>query len=140
MQELHLKMLVVLGAGLARFFFGWFWFNPGIFGKAWIKTLKVKESEMKKGMAVGMATYLISSVLMASLLVYAIKFGQMAHCLPEGLAGGLMGGFVYWLGFVATVLSESLISEKKPFKWFLITGGFNLAGMLIMGSILAVYA
>ncbi len=140
MQELHVSMLVVIGAGLARFFFGWFWFNPNVFGKAWIKTLGISESKMKEGMGVGMVTYLLASVLMSSLLVYAVKFGQMAHCLPEGLSGGLMGGFVYWLGFVATVQMEVVVSEKRPLKWFLITNGYNLAGMMIMGAILALYA
>ena len=140
MQELHVSMWVVLGAGLAKFFFGWFWFNPSVFGKAWIKSMGVNETEMKKKMGVGMITYLLSSVLMASLLVYAIKFGQMAHCLPEGLTGGLMGGFVYWLGFVATVQIESVSSELKPFNWFLITSGYHLVGMLIMGTILALWA
>ncbi|HVM33524.1 MAG TPA: DUF1761 domain-containing protein [bacterium] len=100
MQELPVHMWVVLVAGLAKFFFGWIWFAPGVFGKAWIGAVGITENEMKKRRGVGMAAYLVSSLVMAFVLVHSIKYAQAAHGLPDGLVGGLLGGFVNWLGFV----------------------------------------
>ena len=51
-----------------------------------------------------------------------------------------MGGFIYWLGFVATAQIDSVVAEKGRFNWFLISTGYHLVGMLIMGAILALWA
>ncbi len=140
MQELHLNMWVILGAGFAKFFFGWFWYNPKFFGKAYLESASISENEMKKRMGVGMATYLVSSLVMAFFLVHSIKYAQMAHCLQEGWIGGIQGGFITWLGFVATVQADTATTEKKALKWFSVNSGFQLVGMLIMGAILALWA
>lgn len=144
MQELPLNMWVVLGAGLARFFIGWFWFMPGIFMKPWLESIGMSENEakknMKKGMVVGMLTHLAGSLLMACVLAHAIKYAQMAHGLPDGLAGGLAGGFINWLGLVAVAQIDGVTAEKRPFAWFLVSSGYQLAGLLVMGAILALWA
>jgi hypothetical protein len=140
MQELPLQMWAVLAAGLARFFFGWLWFSPGLFMKPWIQSAGINEKRLKQGVVFGMSVALAGSLLMAFVLAHAIKYAQMAHGLPEGLAGGLAGGFINWLGLVAVSQLDGVTAEKKPFKWFAITSGYQLVGMLIMGAILSLWA
>src|SRR5258708_708630 len=140
MQELPVHMGAVVAAGFAQFFFLWILFMSGVFGKTWMKSVGIKESQMKDGMGVGIVVYLVSSLLMAFVLVHAIKYAQAAHGLPDGLAGGLIGGFINWLGFVAAAQIDGVTSEKRPFNWFLISSGYQLVGMLIMGAILALWA
>ena len=140
MHDYTVHWWVVIAAGFAKFFFGWFWFNPRVFGKAYVKSAAITENEMKQRMRVGMAAYLVSSLLMAFFLVFAIKNAQVAHCLPEGWLGGLQGGFIFWLGFVAAAQLDTATAEKKPLNWFFINSGFQLAGLLIMGTILAFWS
>ena len=140
MQELPVHMGFVLLAGVARFFFGMIWFHPAVLGKAYVETAAIPQSEMKKRMGVGMGVYLVSSLLMAFVLVHAIKYAQAAHGLPDGLAGGLLGGFVNWLGFAGAALMDTAATEKKALTWFSVNGGYQLGGMLVMGAILALWA
>ncbi len=140
MQELPLHMGAVVAAGLARFFFGWFWFSPSVFMKPWMKTVGITEKQLKGGMVRGMLAGLAGSLLMAFVLAHALKYAQAAHGLPEGLPGGLVGGFINWLGFTAVTQLDSVTAEKRPVRWFFIVSGYQLVGMLLMGAILALWA
>jgi hypothetical protein len=140
MQELQLHLWAVLVAALAKFFLGWLWFSPMLFMNSWMSSAGVSPERSKEGMVKGMATYLVGTLLMSFVLAHAIKYAQMAHGLPDGLAGGLIGGFINWLGLVAPVQIDGVVAEKKPFNWFLITGGYQLVGMLLMGGILGLWA
>jgi uncharacterized membrane protein YagU involved in acid resistance len=55
------------------------------------------------------------------------------------LWGGLVVGFLAWLGFVATVMAGSIFYERKPGELVAINLGYQLVTMLIMGAILGLW-
>jgi hypothetical protein len=135
MQQMHLNLLVVLGAGVAKFIVGGLWYSPILFAKPWMKLLGLKESSMKAGMGKAMLVELVGCVLMAYVLAYAIHYAN-----AQGAVQGMMAGFWNWLGFIATIQIHSVIFEKKPFNLFLINTSFQLVGCLLMGAILVLWS
>jgi hypothetical protein len=78
-----------------------------------------------------MAVDLIGSILMAFVLVHAIRYAG-----ADGFKLGAAVGAVNWLGFVAVTLFSRVIYEGASLRLFLITGGYNLVTLVLMGAIL----
>jgi len=135
MQELHLSLWAVLGAGAARFVLGGIWYSKMIFAKEWAKLTGFKEKQKKDGAAMAMLVEFLGNILMAFVLAHAIRYAQ-----AQGAAQGMMVGFFNWLGFVATVTLGSVLFEKKPLKLFFINNGFQLLSMIVMSVILVTWA
>ncbi len=141
MEPLQLNLGVVFGAGAFKFVLGWLWFSPALFLKSWMKSVGLKESQMNQGMVKSILTHLIGNLLMAFVLAHAIKYAQMGHGMPTGAVGGLLGGFVNWLGFVAVAHMDLVTAEKRSFNpWFTIVSGYQLVGLCGMGAILSMWA
>ena len=135
MQELHLSLWAVLGAGTARFVLGGIWYSKLVFAKEWAKLTGFKEKQKKDGAAMAMLVEFLGNILMAFVLAHAIRYAQ-----AQGIGQGMMVGFFNWLGFVATVTLGSVLFEKKPLKLFFINNGFQLLSMIVMSVILVTWA
>ena len=133
MQELHINLWAVVGAGVARFIVGALWYSPVLFAKQWMSLSGIKESQMT-GMAKASTIDFIGGLVMAWVLAHAIRYAG-AH----GVGQGMMVGFFIWLGFIATLLLGSVLYEKKPFNLFLIHSSYTLLSCLIMGAILVTW-
>ena len=137
MPTANVNLLAVLVAAIATFVLGAFWYSPVLFAKQWMRaqghTPEALE-QMKKGVtkayAVSVLCYLVMAYVMALLASYtqATSFAQ-----------GLWLGFLSWLGFVATTgLTANLFSSKPILAW-VIDAGYQLAYLLLMGVVLAVW-
>lgn len=133
MPELHLNLLAVLGAGVARFILGALWYSPVLFAKQWKRLSGVRSNQMK-GVAQAFTIDFIGGLVMAWVLAHAIRYAG-AHGVGQGMAAG----FFNWLGFIATVQIGSVLYEKRPFNLFLINTSFSLLSCLIMGAILVTW-
>jgi hypothetical protein len=67
-------------------------------------------------------------------MAHAVRYAEITT-VPWGLAIGLLN----WLGFVAVASISTVTYEKRPLGLFLITNGYNLISMMIMGAIIAVW-
>ena len=113
---------------------GALWYSPALFLSQWNKLSGVSEKQMKDGMAAALAVEFVGSLLMAFVLVHAIRYAG-ATTATQGMAVG----FFNWLGFVAVVTIGAVTYERKPFKLFLLINGYLLISLLVMGAILAVW-
>ena len=52
---------------------------------------------------------------------------------------GAAVGFFNWLGFIATTTLGVMVYERRPFGLYLITNGWQLLALVVMGAILAVW-
>ena len=77
----------------------------------------------------------ISMLVMAYVLAHVVAFAQAAT-----FADALMAGFWTWLGFIATVLLGTVLWEGKPVKLYLINVSHYLVVLLVMASILVMWA
>jgi len=134
MQPVPINIWALLVAALAKMVVGMIWYSPAMFLKPWMKLVGRSLEDMKAGMAKGLTTDAIGALVMAFVLVHAVRYAGATSA-----AQGAAVGFFNWLGFVAVVTLTIAVYEKRPFKLFVINNGYQLVSMLIMGAILAVW-
>jgi len=134
MHEIAINWLALVVAVLVRMALGAAWFSPPLFFKPWLAVSGVSEAEMKAGMPKALAVDLLGAVIMAFVLVHAVKYAG-----AQGIAQGAAVGFLNWLGFVAVTTLSATLHEHRPFKLWLISNGYQLVALLIMGAILAAW-
>jgi hypothetical protein len=129
---MEISWLAVIVAAVVKFLIGWAWYSPMGFGKQWQAVAKLPPDAMS-GMTNGLIAEAIGSLVMAYILARFVAF------YGYGFGGGLLIGFMAWLGFVAPLLSSQVFFEKKPQQLVVINGGYALVSLLIMGAILGIW-
>ena len=134
MQHFPINYVALLVATLAKFFFGWLWYSPLLFGKTWMALTNCNPDEMKVRLPKIIPADLITTFIMAFVLVHAVHYAG-----ATGAAQGAAVGFFNWLGFIGAVSFAATLYEKRPFKLFLVNNGFQLISLSFMGAIVAVW-
>jgi hypothetical protein len=134
MRELHLHIYPILGATAARMALGALWYSPVLFLKPWMKMTGIGEQQMKQGMGGKIGADIVGSFLMAFAMAHMAGWAEATE-----VGGGLIVGFLCWIGFVAVATISSVTYEKRPFKLFALHNGYNLISLLAMGVILALW-
>ena len=136
-------LAVIVGAAIMMVF-GGLWYGP-IFGKPWIALMgfdpqKVADMQ-KQGMSAMWKSYslmALGALIMSYILAHAVIFGN-AYLGTSGIYGGLMTGFMSWVGFVVPVSLGTVLWENKPWKLWFINSGYYFVGLLIVGALLSVW-
>jgi hypothetical protein len=134
MQQIPMNGVALLVAAIIRLAVGALWYSPLAFGPAWRKTIGLTQDQVMRAMLRAIAVDLIGSLLMAFVLVHAVAYAGATTLL----LGAAVGAF-NWLGFVAVVLIATNVYEQRPLRSALITAGFNLVALVLMGALLAVW-
>ncbi len=137
MPSADVNYLAVLVAAAATFALGALWYSPAVLGKQWMHAHgytpeKVKEMQKTAGRAyvVSFACYIVLASVLSLLAGYT---GATT------MVQGLWLGFLVWIGFAATLgLTAHMFSDKR-LATYLIDAGYQLAFLLLMGVILAVW-
>lgn len=137
MPEVDLNYWAILVAALGSYALGALWYSPLLFGKVWVKLMGWSHEQMEhhkkgagRGYLVTLVTALVSSYVMAHMVDYT---------LADTAALGAQAGFWIWLGFVATVMIGGVLWEGKKFSLYVLNTAFQLASLVLMGVILAVW-
>jgi hypothetical protein len=133
-MEVHVNYLAVFVAALANYLIATVWYAV-VFGSLWKRLTGITEM---KPVPMNMVLVFIGSLVMSFVLLHSIAFGN-AYVNTSGVAGGLMGGFFSWLGFIAPVTMTNVIYEKRPWKLWILDNSFWLLSLLVMGTILSVW-
>jgi hypothetical protein len=131
-MHIHVNYLAIFVAAIANYLIATIWYAV-IFGKVWQKLTGI--TDMKPA-PVNILLVLAGSFILSFVLYHSIVFGN-SFLKMSGIAGGLMGGFFGWLGYIAPVTLSTKLYEKKPWGLWLLDNGFWLISLLIMGSILS---
>jgi hypothetical protein len=134
MQEISINWLSLILAVLMKMVLGAVWFSPPLFLKSWLAAAGVSEAEMRERMPKALAVDLVGAVIMAFVLVHAVKYAG-----AQGVAQGAAVGFLNWLGFIAVATLSATIHEHRPSKLWLIGNGYQLVSLIAMGAILAAW-
>src|SRR5258708_6899012 len=132
MQELHLNLWAVLGAGVAKFFIGFLWHEVNPYAKKMLPLMGTTYQAMKKKRPKALPVEFLVGLLMAWILAHAIRYAG-----AQGISQAMMVAFFNWLGFVATVQIAEVVWHDRPMKWFYFSGGFCLGSLLVICSRLA---
>jgi len=134
MREIAINWLALIVAVIARMVLGAVWYSPPLFVKPWLAASGMSEAQMKAGLPKALTFDLVGTIVMAFVLVHAVKYAG-----AQGIAQGAAVGFLNWLGFVAVTTLSATLHEHRPFKLWLINNGYQLVALLIMGAILAAW-
>ncbi len=143
----HNFWLSVGAAAVTQYVIGMLWYMP-LFGKVWMKELKIKKTakpkNMGKTMVIGFICSLVMATVMAKLLplVNVLGKGQCLRGCPETIghnytmcnAFGL--AVLIWLGFYVTALLSDVLYSGKPLKVFWIDTGYYLVSLLAVTWVL----
>ncbi len=133
MSMMSLNVWAWIVATAVYFVIGWLWYSPWVLGKQWMESLGKKQADFKAS-PVEMVIGIISSLVTAYILNNVVNFAGATDWLA-----GVMVGFFSWLGFVAAVMINNVLYEKKSWANYLINIGYYLVGFAAMGAILAVW-
>jgi hypothetical protein len=137
MQELHPNVWALLACVVIRLAVGALWFSPLLFVKPWMKMAGVSDKQMKAGMGKAVVADLVMSLVLAFVLLPAIRYA-----LPAGSHDVMLGlgvAFANWLGFTVPLQMGVVTYEHKPFKYFLIINGYQFVTILAMGVVLTLW-
>jgi len=136
-MNVEINYLAVLIAGLSSMLVGSIWYLPKVFGTKWAKLAKVN---LNKKMSASQMVILMSSALGAS-LVTAYVLAHMTYVANyffgnNYLQDALTTAVWLWLGFTALRVYVHDSFEGRPFKLTLLTAGYELVTILLMGLII----
>lgn len=139
MPVIPVNWLAILVAAVISMVIGFLWYSPSLFGNQWIKLSgftkeKMKGSTMGKIYGISFVVSLVTAFILTHALVFAGSFLG-----TKGVNLGLMTGFWNWLGFIMPVQLTGWLFERKPFNLFLINTGYQLASLVGMGIVLALW-
>jgi len=157
---LEFNFLAIFVASLIPLILGFLWYNPAVFGKAWMKESGMTEEKMKGGnMGVIFGVSFLLSLLLAFFTqVFTIhQFGALGMIggdptvegvLPSFQAfmddygtnfrtfkHGAFHGFLTGLFFVLPILAINGLFERNSWKHTFINVGYWTLALTIMGAI-----
>jgi hypothetical protein len=124
----------VLAAGIANVVVGFIWYNPKVFGAAWMRLSNISPETAERGKKM-MPVMAFFGFLASVVAAYVMNHFGIAWGVFDWI-GGIELGFWIWLGFAAPVLLGVVLWEGKSFKLFLINAGYWLVAFIVMGVIL----
>lgn len=137
MPQANINLWAVFISSVISMIIGFLWYGP-LFGKAWIKLMKIASKQIqdakKKGMGKSYFIAFIGSLVMSYVLAHFVDYTQSTT-----FGQGMQTGFWIWIGFVATRSLGMMLWENKPFKLYLLTIFYDLVNLIIMGGILAIW-
>jgi hypothetical protein len=137
MEHIHhaLNHWAILVSALFLWFLGAAWYSPALFAKPWMAMIGIKKDESKKSsMLAGMIASFICDVVLAFVLDHLIVWSGAST-----IGWGALIGFIAWVGFFAAPNLPQNIYESRPFKLFAINNGYWLVGLVVIGSIMAIW-
>jgi hypothetical protein len=129
--------LAVIIAALAGFGLGAIWYT--VLAKPWMHAVGLSEAECKArnqgaGRVVPFAISIVALFVMAWMLA-----GIMGHLGQVSIRGGMISGFLVWLGFVITTMGVNHAFAGAKTTLTLIDGGYWLAVLLIQGAVIGAF-
>jgi hypothetical protein len=132
-----LNWLAVIVATIAFFAFGAVWYAPPILGRAWQRASGVEiREDQRPGVAfyVGPLVTCFLSTIATAMLALATSTDTFGEALVLGLVVGI--GYAAAVAFVGGIFDPH---KPQPQVWFAIFGGYQLVGLVIVATIVAIW-
>lgn len=156
---MEINFLALLLSALSTLVVGFIWYNPKVFGTIWMKESGTTEEKMKGSnmvMIFGLSivyAFLISFILQMLVIHQSGAFGMIggdaANAKPSYAAfmedygtafrtfkHGALHGFITGLFMILPVIGVGALYERRSFKYVLISGGYWIVSMMLMGGII----
>ena len=157
-----LNPIAMLVAAVSALVVGFIWYNPKVFGSAWMKAAEMSEEKMK---GANMAKIFGLALLFAIMLSFAMpgivihQFGAMSLMGGDATAAlpsyeafisdyadafrtfkhGALHGFMSGLFIALPILGTNALFEHKGAKYIFINSGYWIVTLTIMGGIICAW-
>jgi hypothetical protein len=126
--------ILILASGIAGVLIGMVWYNPKVFGTAWMRMANITPEQAEKGQK-RMPLMAIIGFLAAMFMAWVLSVVLQTFGAYDWLSAADVA-FWIWAGFVAPILLGSFLWESKPFTLYLINASYWLVTLLVMSVIL----
>ena len=159
---MEINFFALLTAALSTLVIGFIWYNPKVFGNAWIRESGVSVEKMQSS---NMATTMILSFIYAFFIAFILQFLTIHQYGALGMVGGdptkakptfdafmtdygtafrtfkhgMLHGFFAGLFFALPLVGTNALYERRSWKYTLIVGGFWIVCCMIMGGIVCAW-
>jgi len=125
-----INWLAVVVAAIVAWLFGAAWYMA--LSKPWLAAAKIDLSTSKRSIAPFIVSFIAELImaLVVSLLLGALTGGEFV------VLSGVVFGFVFWLGFVATTIAVNHRYEGFGWGLTIIDAGHWLGVLLIIGAVI----
>jgi len=154
------NILAIVGAALVPLVLGFIWYNPKVFGNAWMQAADMNEEKMKganMGVIFGVSIFLslLLAVATITMTIHQTHVGSIfqGDTSPEGLEAmksfltaygdrfrtfghGALHGTIAGIFIVLPVLGTNALFERKGFKYILVNVGYWTVTLALMGGII----
>lgn len=143
MEGMDINWLAMVAASILPLVTGFIWYNPKVFGTAWMAEsgmTEEKAKQMNPGKTYGLA------VVMAFLIAFSLWPEVMLGGAPDMPHGpgtefmtfkhGALHGALMGLLVAMPVLATNALFEQKSFKYVAINAGYWILTMALMGGII----
>ncbi len=156
-------LLHSLVAALATLVLGFIWYNPKVFGNAWMTAIGKTEAEMREGsnMALMMfLTFLFSflvALFMNAVVIHQFGLNSLLQDIPNSADGkkvlmlndqiidfehkfrtfkhGAFHGVIAGVFFALPIIGMGAVYEKRSAKYIFITAGYWILSLAVIGGI-----
>jgi len=125
-----LNLLAVFLAGLSGYLLGTLWYSPAGFGKTWLASTDLEESESAAPFQPTMLAFGAAMIQSLTLGLVVLEFG--ARTFLDGASVGLLVGF----GLIATSIFSDHLYGRWNIELFLIQAGYRVCFATLVGGIL----
>lgn len=161
---MEINFLALLAAACSTLVVGFIWYNPKVFGNAWMRESGMTEEKMK---GANMALTFGVSILYAFFIAFILQvltihqFGALGMIGGPDFVGtakpsyaefmadygsafrtfkhGALHGFITGLFLALPIIGVGALYERRSFKYVLIAGGYWVVSMMIMGGIICAW-
>lgn len=156
---MEINFLALFVAALSTLVIGFVWYHPKVFGTIWMKESGLTEEKLKGG---NMLLIFGTSLLYAFFISFVIQMLTIHQYGALGMIGGdpsiakpsyeafmadygntfrtfkhgALHGFITGLFFALPIIGTNALYERRSFKYALVTGGFWIVCLTIMGGII----
>lgn len=139
-MNLDISYPSVIVAALAAFIIGFLWHGP-VFGRQWMKLMKITPAQMKKGqekMAKKMPVYLLVAFAQQLLTAFVIAVFVSMVAAFDPVSAFLLA-FWMWLGLIATTLLNGVLWEERSIPLYLFNITYHLVSIIAITMIVGLW-
>ena len=155
---MEINFLAIIAAAVSALVVGFVWYNPKVFGNAWMQAADMSEEKIKGG---NMAKIFGLALFFALLLAFALQFITIHQTGAMGMVGGdptkalpsydafmadygnafrtfkhgALHGTIAGVFIALPIIGTNALFERKSAKYIFINSGYWIVTLAIMGGI-----
>ncbi len=134
-MNVDVNYLAVFLAAVSSMFVGGIWYAKSVFGKEWMKLVKLDEKKAAKMAPQALTMAFVLALVMAYVLAH-VSFLSNNYFSNSFLQDSLSTAFWLWLGIAFTRVVTHDAFEQRPNKLTLMNVANMLVTMMVMGAII----